>query len=201
MTGTSIGFNPYYTTGWDLLIEKNFADVGENDPIIESYDFVKPHLQVGTIGAVFIPLSSGLVKKARFARVLSDESATAISQEASPSVVQAFFQQAESKLSAETEITAQVALGLLRRIKAIVAENYPNNIKGCIFALVDAEDGSTTIEGVRNRSRLGFVLDRDNESSWFVVLPNGESDSGYLYGKDGLKTLSGLLEGFVSAEQ
>jgi uncharacterized protein (TIGR04255 family) len=133
-------------------------------------------------------------------KVSSKESASDTLLTTIPNAVQAFFQRAESRLSAETEITAQYALKLLRRIRALVAEIAPDNINGRMFALVDAEDESTTIEWVRNRSRLGFVLDRENESSWFVVLPNGESKSGYLYGKNGLKSLRRLLEEFVPAE-
>ncbi len=115
-----------------------------------------------------------------------------------PNAVQAFFQRAESYLSARTEITSQFALKLLQRIKTMIAEICPSDLQGRVLALVDEEDGSTTIEWIRNRSRLGFVLDREDESSWFVVLPDGLSKSGYLYGIDGLKSLRTLLEEFVT---
>ncbi len=49
---------------------------------------------------------------------------------------------------------------------------------GQIFAIQDAEDGSTTIEFVCADRRLGFVFQPEGESSWFTVLPDGTSGSG-----------------------
>jgi hypothetical protein len=133
------------------------------------------------------------------AEVSSKESTADTPLTAAPDAVQAFFQRAESRLSTETEITAQRAQNLLRRIKELVVKICPKNLEGRMLALVDKEDRSTTIEWIRNRSRLGFVLDNENESSWFILLPNGLSRSGYLYGNSGLESLRGLLEEFIAA--
>jgi hypothetical protein len=130
----------------------------------------------------------------------SQESALDTLQLSAPDEVKAFFQYAESQLMARTEITAQFALKLLNRIKTLISEICPSNLQGRILAMVDGEDGSATIEWIRSRSRLGFALEKEHEeSSWFVVLPNGISKSGYLYGEEGLESLRDLLEEFVAA--
>ncbi len=214
MTAAVTEFHPFSSsTYWNPVFSKNSMTAVEDDPETGEYRYVQPPLPIEIPTAapsspsLLLDLLSdsplvGLHRQGPVVvKVSTKKSATESLRLSVTNSVQTFFQRAENKLSAETEITAQVALGLLRRIKAIVAKNYPNNVKGCMFAFVDTEDGSTTIEWVRHRSRLGFVLDRDNESSWFIVLSNGESDSGYLYGNDGLKSLSGLLGKFIPAEQ
>ncbi len=199
-------WNPYNSTNVVQIITAI-----EGHSFAEFYRFLRSPLPVGAVAAeqALIAASSEFAggpllafqpNRLRVAKASSKESSSDTLYPAVPNVVQAFFQRAESRLSAETEITAQYALKLLRRIRALVAEIVSDSISGRMFALVDVEDGSTTIEWVRNRSRLGFVIDRENESSWFVVLPNGESRSGYLYGKNGLKSLRGLLEEFIPAE-
>jgi hypothetical protein len=215
MTAIGIELNTYYKlSDWNPYNSTNVVQIItaiEDYPVTEFYRFLRSPLPVGAAAEQTLPAASpGLAgssllafqpSRLSVAKVSSKEGASDTLLTTIPNAVQAFFQRAESRLSAETEITAQYALKLLRRIRVLVAEIAPDNINGRMFALVDMEDGSTTIEWVRNRSRLGFVLDRENESSWFVVLPNGESKSGYLYGKDGLKSLRGLLEEFVPAEQ
>jgi hypothetical protein len=196
---------------WNRFIVKNSATAVEDDSTTKWYSFVKPQFlgESATAEQVLFAAPAGLADGSRFVslqqhgpiveKVSSQESATETLLAAAPDAVQAFFQRAESQLSARTEITAQYALKLLRRIRVLVVEICPSNIQGRVLALVDGEDGSATIEWICNRSRLGFVLDREHESSWFVVLPNGLSRSGYLYGNAGLKSLRGLLEEFVAA--
>src|SRR5205085_6838010 len=91
------------------------------------------------------------------AKFPSKESTTDPLPTTTPNAVQKFFQRAENQLSARTEITAQYALKLLRRIKSLSVKICPNELPGQMLALVDVEDGSTTIEWIRQRSRLGFV--------------------------------------------
>lgn len=134
-----------------------------------------------------------------FSEILSKESTSCEAMITTPDRIQEFFQHSERVLSTKTENTAQVALKLLRRIKDLVLKLSPSSLRGRILAVVDDEDGSTTIEWICNRSRLGFVLDLENESSWFVVLPNRSSKSGYLYRDSGLPSLRGLLEEFITA--
>jgi hypothetical protein len=160
----------------------------------------KQALLAALFGLTFIYLLTHHPNRTSVAEVSSKESAADTQLTAIPGAVQAFFQCAESRLSAETEITAQRAQKLLRRIRELVVKICPSNLQGRVLAVVDVEDGSTSIEWIRNRGRLGFVLDFDeNESSWFIVLPNGLSRSGYLYGNSGLKSLRGLLEEFIAA--
>lgn len=202
----------FLSTDWNPFIGKNSATAVEDDSITESYSFVKLQLPVEpaiagqeltapSLGFAGDSLLVGLQRNRHIvAKVSSKESATdSLQSAAAPDAVQALFQHAESKLSARTEITAQHALVLLRRIRELVVDIRPNNLQGVVHAFVDVEDGSTTIEWIRNRSRLGFVLDRENKSSWFVVLSNGLSDAGYLYGDSGLKSLRRLLDVFVAA--
>lgn len=132
-------------------------------------------------------------------KVPSQGSATAILQITVQGAAKTLFQDAEDKLSARTEMTAQYALKLLRRLEVLVDAIRPSRIYGRVLASVDADDGAATLEWILNRSRLGFVLDPEGESSWFIVLPSGASKSGYLYGPDGLKSLRGLLEEFLAA--
>jgi hypothetical protein len=114
--------------------------------------------------------------------------------------VDAFFCRAEGRLSVETEITSQYALRLLRRIKALIEAIGPPNLRGRLVASVDKDDRTASIEWIRPESRLGFSFDRENESSWFIVLPNGSSRSGYLYDAAEPVSLRSLLEEFVAAD-
>ncbi len=222
MTVALIEPNTWFkSTNWSLPTRKNSTFVAKTrviaiedvstDSTAELCRFLQPEVPVEptTAEQVMFAAPSGLAVNSILApqpnisiilKASSKESAADRPLTAAPDIVEAFFQRAESRLSAETEITAQYALKLLRRIRVLVAKIDPDNINGRMFALVDSEDGSTTIEWVRNRSRLGFAIDRENESSWFVVLPNGESKSGYLYGSDGLRSLRELLEEFVFSE-
>ena len=182
----------------------------EDDSITELRRSLKQELSVKSTNAeqvllaallwlAFIYLLKLHQNKTSGAEVSSKEITADAPLTAAPDAVQAFFQRAESRLSTETEITAQRAQNLLRRRKELVVKICPENLQGRMLALVDKEDRSTTIEWIRNRSRLGFVLDNEDESSWFIVLPNGLSRSGYLYGNSGLESLRGLLEEFIAA--
>jgi hypothetical protein len=115
--------------------------------------------------------------------------------------VRKLFQRVEDQLASKTEVTAQYAVKLIQRIKALSSEVNPSNISGRFLASVDSEDGSTTIEWIRDRSRLGFVLDSQNESSWFIVLPSGISRSGYLYDELQPASLRALIEEFVNTAE
>ena len=134
-------------------------------------------------------------------RVLARESLADPQEAVLSSSARKFFERAELQLSSGTEITSQYAHKLLRRIELLIASIRPDTLPGRLLAFIDSEDKSASIEWIRDRSRLGFVFDRENESSWFVVLPTGVSTSGYLYGMNGLKSLRGLLEEFLAAEQ
>lgn len=195
---------------WNQFIGKNSVTVVDDDSTAASYSLARPQLlgEPETVESAWLALPVGLADGAQFVslpqhssiveNVASQERATG-TLFAAPDAVQIFFQRAESQLLTRTEMTAQYALKLLRRMRALVTEICPSNLQGRVLALVGGEDGSATIEWIRNRSRLGFVLDREHESSWFVVLPNGSSRSGYLYGTSGLKSLRELLEEFVAA--
>jgi hypothetical protein len=229
MTVALIEPNTWFkSTNWSLPTRKNSSFVAETrviaiedvstDSTTESRRFLQPELpvepttaeQVTATEQLLFAAPSGLAVNSISAlqpnisiilKASCKESAADTPLTAAPDTLQAFFQRAESRLSAETEITAQYALKLLRRVRELVVKICPKNLQGRMLAMVDKEDGSTTIEWIRNQSRLGFVLDREDESSWFVVLPNGLSKSGYLYRDSGLKSLRGLLEEFIAAEE
>ncbi len=116
-----------------------------------------------------------------------------------PPTLELLFDRAEKQLSLRTEITAQYALKLIRRIKTLAASISAGGIQGRVIAFVDDHDNSITVEWIGMRSRVGFCLDPGRESSWFIVLPDGSSRSGDLYGPNGLKSLRGLLEEFLAA--
>ena len=101
---------------------------------------------------------------------------------------QSFFARAENELAISLEATALLALHCLQRIKGITVKIAPETLPGIIHALVDSEDGSATIEWICPASRLGFVFDNDDISSWFIVLPDGSSRSGYM-GEEPLREL------------
>lgn len=215
MTAVETELNAQFiSTDWNsnssMAIVRSIAPI-EGHSTIELNRFLRPNLPVETplTGTVLTTASakyvggSPLMRFQANRRIIagssSNESITDSLFAATPDVVKAFFLPAESQLSAKTEITAQYGLKLLRRIRELVVKISPSDLQGKILVLVDEEDGSTTIEWIRKRSRLGFVLDRENQSSWFVVLPNGLSNSGYLYRDSGLKSLRGLLEEFTAA--
>lgn len=112
--------------------------------------------------------------------------------------VVAFFQSAEARLSASRGMPAQESLAILQQIKALIIDINPCSLPGRAIALEDTEDGSAGIEWIRERGRLGFIFDNENESSWFVVLPNGFSDSGYLNNDFTTAHLCALLESFLA---
>lgn len=194
-------------TEWNLLVINNSATAVKDDSIAESYSysFVKPQFGIWpeTADPVLLDIQFEITDNSQSVSFQpsgsSPEGAADTLPASAPDTVQVLFQRAENQLSASTEIMAQYALNLLRRIKTLIVEIWPGNIQGRVLAVVDRDDGAATIEWIRNRSRLGFVLDRDNESSWFIVLPDGMSKSGYLYGDTGLKSLRGLLEEFIFA--
>jgi hypothetical protein len=109
-----------------------------------------------------------------------------------------FFAYADSKLINAPGVTSQYALRFLWRMRVLLAAIGAKYLPGLLIASVESDDSSTTIEWIRDHSRLGFVFDREDESSWFIILPDGSSRSGYLYGEERLPSLRELLAEFVA---
>lgn len=206
-------YTGFFATDWSLFFGRNALTALESNLTIEQHSPVRPQLPVGHASAeadssfdLFdFEASSQLVihqlNKSVEAQTTLPENATAMLPISAPAAIQALFERAEKRMQSRTEITAQYAFSLLQRIKSLICEISPAAVHGRMLAVMDEEDGSATVEWIRTRSRIGFVLDQGRESSWFAVLPDGTSKSGYLYGDDGLKSLRGLLEEFLAASE